>query len=218
VVNQVLYQPFGPVQSITLGNGRTLTRGYDLDGRMTSFSLSAQTMAVSYDAASRITAISDASNTVSGTSYGYDALDRLTNVVTPTAGLVYAYDSVGNRVQKVNNSAVTNNSYAPTSNRLTQVGAQVIGTDANGSITDKGSANFSYDARGRMVSANTAIGLVQYTINGLGQRVRKVTPTATTVFHYDLAGKLIAEATTTAGVTTVLEYIYLGDLPVAVFK
>jgi len=38
------------------------------------------------------------------------------------------------------------------------------------------------------------------------------------VFHYDLAGKLIAEATTTAGTTTVQEHIYLGDLPVAVIK
>lgn len=38
-----------------------------------------------------------------------------------------------------------------------------------------------------MVSVNTAI--------GLGQRVRKVTP-ATTVFHYEHTGKLIAEAAT----------------------
>lgn len=91
-------------------------------------------------------------------------------------------------------------------------------TDANGSVTNKGNASFNYDARGRMVSANTAIGLVTYTINSLGQRVRKVTPTETTVFHYDMAGKLIAEATTTGSTTTEQEYVYLGDMPVAVIK
>jgi YD repeat-containing protein len=51
------------------------------------------------------------------------------------------------------------------------------------------------------VSANTAIGLVTYTINSLGQRVRKVTPADTTVFHYDAGGKLIAESTTTGSTT-----------------
>lgn len=65
-----------------------------------------------------------------------------------------------------------------------------------------------------MVSANTAIGLVSYTINVFGQRVQKTTPTATTVFHYDGSGKLIAEST--AGTQT--EYVYLGDMPVAVLK
>jgi hypothetical protein len=48
----------------------------------------------------------------------------------------------------------------------------------------------------------------------MGQRVQKVTPAANTVFHYDLAGKLIAE--TTDGATT--EYVYLDDVPVAVLK
>ncbi|UUZ47746.1 hypothetical protein LP420_32100 [Massilia sp. B-10] len=90
--------------------------------------------------------------------------------------------------------------------------------DANGSTTAKPGATFSYDVRGRMVSATTNIGLVTYTINSMGQRVRKVTPTETVVFHYDQGGKLIAESTTAAGVTKVQEYVYLGDLPVAVLK
>jgi YD repeat-containing protein len=175
-------------------------------------------MSVSYDAASRITGIADASNTASGMSYGYDVLDRLTNAISPTAGISYTYDTVGNRLQKNNNGSKTAYTYAATSNRLTKKGTQAISSDATGSITNNGSATFNYDARGRMISANTAIGLVQYTINGLGQRVRKVTPTTTTVFHYDLSGKLIAEATTAAGMSTTQEYVYLGDLPVAAFK
>jgi YD repeat-containing protein len=189
-----------------------------MDGRIASFALSAQTMTMTYDAASRIKAIGDVANPAAGNTYDYDPLDRLTNVVTPTAAQTYGYDAVGNRSPKVNGSTVTPYTYDTTSNRLTKVGAQAIATDANGSITNRGDATFNYDARGRMVSANTAIGLVTYTLNSLGQRVRKVTPTETTVFHYDLAGKLIAESTTAGATTTTQQYVYLGDMPVAVLK
>ena len=218
LLSNVIYQPFGPVQKVTFGNGRSQSRTYDLDGRIESFSLAGQVMGLTYDAASRITGITDAASPAASTSYGYDALDRLTNVTTPSSSQAYEYDVVGNRQQKVNNSVVTPYKYDGPGNRLTQVGAQAITADVNGSITNKGNATFNYDARGRMVSANTTIGLVQYTINSLGQRVRKVTPTETTVFHYDVAGKLIAESTTTGSVTTTQEYVYLGDMPVAVLK
>lgn len=218
LLQAVAYQPFGPVASVTFGNGSTQARSYDLDGRLASYALSAQTMAVSYDAANRITAIGDAANAATGNTYGYDVLDRLTSQITPTASHGYAYDAVGNRTQKSTNGAAVGFGYNGSGNRLTQVGAQAIATDPNGSITSKGNATFNYDVRGRMVSANTAIGLVQYTVNSLGQRVRKVTPTDTTVFHYDGAGKLIAETVTTGGTSKHQEYVYLGDMPVAVIK
>ncbi|MEJ7805313.1 MAG: hypothetical protein WKG03_05260 [Telluria sp.] len=218
LVSNVSYQPFGPVNTVTFGNGRTHSRGYDLDGRVASFSLAAKTMSVKFDAASRIKEISEEANVANGHTFGYDELDRLTNVGTTNSAQVYEYDAVGNRTKKVNNSAITSYTYGTTNNRLTHVGALPIAMDENGSIKDKGNATFNYDARGRMVSANTAIGLVTYTINSLGQRVRKVTPTASTVFHYDMAGKLIAESTTSGTTTQTQEYVYLGDMPVAVLK
>jgi YD repeat-containing protein len=218
LVSAVSYQPFGPVASFTFGNGQTHVRRYDLNGRLSSFTLGAKTMAVSYDAASRITGIADAANTASGNTYGYDVIDRLNSVITPTAAQGYTYDAVGNRTKKTNNASATDYTYSATSNRLTQLAGQAITMDANGSTTAKPGATFSYDVRGRMVSATTSIGLVTYTINSMGQRVRKVTPTETTVFHYEAGGKLIAESTTAGSVTTIQEYIYLGDLPVAVLK
>ena len=45
-----------------------------------------------------------------------------------------------------------------------------------------------------------------------------VTPIGTTVFHYDASGKLIAEMTTTGSTTKTQEYVFLGDMPVAVVK
>lgn len=218
LVSSVSYQPFGPVASFTFGNGQTHVRHYDLNGRLASFTKGSKTMAISYDAASRITGIADAANTATGNTYGYDLVDRLNSVITPTASQGYSYDAVGNRTQKVNNGSATAYSYSPTSNRLTQLAGQAVTMDANGSTTAKPGATFSYDVRGRMVSATTSIGQVSYTINSMGQRVRKVTPTDTTVFHYEAGGKLIAESTTAGGVTTLQEYIYLGDMPVAVLK
>ena len=218
LLQAVTYQPFGPVADVTFGNGQTQKRNYDLDGRLAGYSLSAHTMAIGYDAANRITAIGNSSAPATGTTYGYDVLDRLTSAIAPTISHGYDYDAVGNRTQKTVNGAPTAYAYTGTGNRLTQAGAQAVATDPNGSITSKGNATFNYDARGRMVSANTAIGVVQYTINSLGQRVRKVTPNDTTVFHYDAGGKLIAETTTTGTVTSTQQYVFLGEMPVAVVK
>lgn len=218
IISDVSYMPFGPVKSVTFGNGRTQARTYDMDGRMDSYTLASQTMKIEYDAASRIKLIADAANPVAKTDFGYDVMDRLTNVQTPVSAQVYEYDEVGNRKKKTNGGSVTAYGYSGPGNRLTQVGAQAITKDPNGSITNKGTATFAYDVRGRMVSADTAIGKVHYTINSLGQRVRKVTPLETTVFHYDLSGKLIAETTRAGTSVTTQEHVYLGEIPVAVIK
>jgi RHS repeat-associated protein len=86
--------------------------------------------------------------------------------------------------------------------------------DANGSTLDDGVNTYSYDTRGRMVQAVSSIGTTSYQVNALGQRVRKTNTSMDTVFHYDTRGRLIAE-TSPAG-AVVREYLYLGDIPVAV--
>ena len=215
LASDALYQPFGPLKSLTFGNGQTYSRTYDLDGRMAGFTLNGVVQTVSYDAASRLTGIADAGNASNTRTYGYDQLDRLTSEQYPNSSRGYAYDAVGNRTQSTVNAVATSYTYGTTSNRLATAGGNTVTFDANGTTTHNGAGlQFSYDTRGRMVSANTAIGLVAYNINALGQRVQKITPAATTVFHYDLDGKLIAE--TSGGATT--EYVYLDDVPVAVLK
>ena len=44
----------------------------------------------------------------------------------------------------------------------------------------------------------------------------KTTSTGATVFHYDSSGKLIAESDGQGNVTR--EYVYLNDIPIAVFQ
>jgi hypothetical protein len=65
-----------------------------------------------------------------------------------------------------------------------------------------------------MLTATSSIGTTTYQVNALGQRVRKTNSMGDTVFHYDKDGHLIAE--TTAAGALKREYIYLGDIPVAV--
>jgi YD repeat-containing protein len=99
-------------------------------------------------------------------------------------------------------------------------GAQVQETnftfDANGSTTSDAINQYSYDARGRMVQAVSAVGGSAYQVNALGQRVRKTNVLGDSVYHYDTQGRLIAE-TDPAG-NFKREVIYLGDIPVGVVK
>lgn len=223
ILSQVTYRPFGGVESYRNSAGQPNNRSFDLDGRITGYTLNNQVQVIEYDAASRIISINQAGNSARQAAYGYDNVDRLTSYLTPQLSQSFAHDAVGNRTSQTLGTANTAYTYGANSNRLTQVnGAQskTIVMDANGSITDNGSAQFAYDVRGRMVSALTPAGQVLYQINALGQRVQKSLPgvggkpNIVTLYHYDLAGKLIAEATGDLDTN----YVYLDEIPVAVIK
>ena len=55
-----------------------------------------------------------------------------------------------------------------------------------------------------------------YQVNALGQRIRKTNSLGDTVFHYDTKGRLVAE--TMPSGTLKREFLYLGDIPVAVVQ
>jgi RHS repeat-associated protein len=90
--------------------------------------------------------------------------------------------------------------------------------DAAGNLTSNGSTIWTYNARGRLVSAKLANATVyNYGINGLGQRVSKsgtAVSTGRQIYVYDEAGHLIGEYNNSG--TRLWEHVYLGDLPVAV--
>jgi YD repeat-containing protein len=96
---------------------------------------------------------------------------------------------------------------------------KTFATDANGSITGDGQNQWNYDTRGRLASVTTAAGTTTYQVNALGQRVRKtaLAPTPTdTIYHYDLAGHLVAESDGTGKIAR--EYFWLDDTPLAVMQ
>jgi YD repeat-containing protein len=97
VVSNVAYQPLGAVKSFLFGNGSVYSRGFDLDGRISSYSLANSTRTLSYDADSRITGFTQADPALNQ-SFGYDNLGRLTSWVPATTSQSYAYDLNGNRI------------------------------------------------------------------------------------------------------------------------
>jgi YD repeat-containing protein len=221
VASNIAYQPFGGVRSYTVGNGETYTRGYDLDGRVASYTLGGDAFALGYDAASRITFIADAATPAIMNAYTYDAVDRLTSTSIPNTSFSFSYDAVGNRTTKIVGSATDTYLYPPTSNRIARIVVQAgavrsFAFDPNGSTTGDGVNQYAYDARGRMVLSVGALGTTTYQVNALGQRVRKTSPAEDRVFHYDVKGRLIAESE--PGGTVKREYIYMGDIPVAVIQ
>jgi YD repeat-containing protein len=207
----VSYHPFGGVKAYTLGNGQAYVRGIDLDGRIGSYTLGAQSFGINYDAASRIEMISDLAIAANQNTYGYDSLDRLTSAfISPNTPYAYTYDAVGNRTSKGSETYT----YSTTSNRLATVGIRNFSFDLNGSTTADGNNTYGYDVRGRMVQATSTLGATDYKVNALGQRIRKANSLGDTVYHYDSGGRLIAETSATG--TLKREYFYLGDVPVAV--
>ncbi len=221
VVSSVAYRPFGPTQGFTFGNNQTYSRGFDQDGRIASYTLATQSFAVGYDDASRIGFINDIGNPSNSNTYSYDNLDRLTNAATPGTPFAYSYDAVGNRLTKTVGASTDNYAYGGTSNRLSSItpGTGPVRSythDAVGSITADGVSTYAYDARGRLVQAVSVVGTTSYRLNALGQRVRKTNTQGDTVYHYDSQGRLIAETSASGAIQK--EYIYLGDIPVAVIQ
>jgi YD repeat-containing protein len=194
---------------------------FDQDGRIASYTLPNQSFALGYDAASRIGFISDIANPANTTNLGYDSLDRLTSFAAPSTTQSFAYDPVGNRTAQTIGTNTNTYSYGAASNRLASLTPTTgpvrnFSFDANGSTTNDALNQYSYDARGRLTKAISVAGQAQYGINALGQRVIKTTTAGTTVFTYDSSGRLIAETDAQGNVSR--EYVYLNDIPVAVFQ
>jgi YD repeat-containing protein len=219
VVFGVTYRPFGPPAYLAFGNGQMYTRSFDLNGRVTGYSLgTGQNIALNYDAAGRITQLTNSSVPSVPTQFGYDALDRLTAYSQGTTNWTYAYDPNGNRTGLTIGGTTYPYSVSATSNQLNATAGPTptsYSYNAVGNVVQTNATRFTYDARHRLIAATTAGGTFSYGINALGQRVQKMAGAGgTTIFHYDQDGRLIAESDATGKVKT--SYVWLGDMPVGV--
>ena len=181
VLSGVTYQAFqGPPNGWTWGNGTTYQRSFDTDARLAAYPLGARTRELSFDLASRITGYGDSAPAYSQ-SFAYDKASRLTGYTAATGGEQYGYDADGNRTSLTTSFPGASNlayNYSASSNQLDSAatGAQTTtyGYDPTGNTTGDGTNVFTYDGRNRLIAVSNAQGFDYYAINGLGERVAKL--------------------------------------------
>ncbi len=217
ILSNVLYQPFGRTRGWTWGNSTLAIREYDTDGKISDID-SAGLKTYSYDDAFRITGITDAVISSLSQTYGYDLLDRLTSAAGTSLSQGWTYDPNGNRLSQTGSAASTY-TVSSTSNRLNTVSGaltRTYGYDNSGNATADGTATFTYNDAGRMVSATKAGVTTTYALNALGQRVKKNTSGTSTYFVYDEAGHLVGEYNNSGNL--IQETAWIGDIPVATLR
>jgi RHS repeat-associated protein len=139
--------------------------------------------------------------------FGYDDLSRLTSASGIYGTVNFSYDNNGNRQTHTHSMGTDTFSYVSNTNHLDAIG---------GSQT----VNFDYDIQGNLIGRTFIAGggpgsaeLPQYTYTYDGQRVSKQLSTGTTVYHYDITGRLIAE--TNANGDLINAYVWLNGQPLA---
>jgi RHS repeat-associated protein len=200
IVSNTTYEPFGPAQEVTLGNGLQRVVPRDLDGRPTAIQVSApgvytQSLSYTYDTDDRVVQISNGIDSYYSHNFAYDGVGRMTSSTTH-AGTVTVNDSLdgaGNRTARSRLDSVsgnTNVNYAvlQNSNRVQGISGsetREFQYDGRGNLTWThlhGSyiASYGYDAFNSMVGASHFNGAVTtnnvYGYNGLGERVSKAAP------------------------------------------
>src|SRR6185312_14699771 len=146
VASAATYAPFGPLTSLSYGNGLGLSVTYDQDyqpqSRLVTGTAVVQDLSYGVDADGNITGIADLVAATRSQTFQYDALQRLTFAGGLYGALAYGYDAVGNRTSQ---SGSTTNlaetyTYAANSNQLLSV--------ANGTAT----RSLAYSPTGALAS------------------------------------------------------------------
>ncbi len=213
------YLPYGGITELTYGNGLVRTQGYDLQYRTTSIQAgSVLNFGFDDDANGNITSITDYLDQARSQGFVYDELNRLESASGIYGQINYTYDFVGNRKTKTVDGQTDTYIYEPNTNKLDEItGANPMdfGHDPNGNIVTMGSKTFTYNQNNRLFQATEpGLTLGEYGFNGMGQRIKKVTDGATTIYHYSKFGNLIAESDD--GGTFKVDYLYLNGQPLAI--
>jgi RHS repeat-associated protein len=239
LASSAAYLPFGPLQSLTYGNGLSLTRTYDQNywlaqTQVTATGVTRLDLSFGRNADGQLTGVTDNASSGRGASFGYTDAGRLNAATGPWGADAFTYDAAGNRTDKARTIAGVTVHETPTlalaSNQVTQVkdGSGTVkrsltwrtgGDLSQDAVTSGATYNFGYNARKRLVSAGAVSGDAgTYGYDYQGHRVWRtvVGASATVQTHYvfDQAGHLIAEHDGSTG-AVLREYVWLDDAPVA---
>ncbi|XPS88777.1 hypothetical protein Dvar_67960 [Desulfosarcina variabilis str. Montpellier] len=212
------YLPFGPMQTMTLGNGIGVNRSFDLLYRMTgNISTGVQNSDYGHDRLGNVTAVTDNLNSTRDLSFDYDDLYRLTGAGGIYGTLSFSMDDTGNRLSRTADGVTETYAYTTGTSLLDQIvgsGTVDITTDAAGNTTVYGNRTLDYDQDNRLVRVQEdGITLATYVTSADGRRMMKTVDGSVTVYHYDLEGHLIAESDGQGNLTRL--YIYLNGAPLS---
>jgi YD repeat-containing protein len=216
----------GTIQFYLMGSGATYVGTKNLRETYSNFAFRQNGVTpvvsenITYDANGNVTQLTDiATNSQRTKSMAYDGVDRL---VSATASNLwgtesYTYDTLNN-IRSLTNSSGTNTYNYDAFNLLSSISNNGVAQhtfryDARGNTVAKDAQNLNFDQANRLTSID---GKGTYTYDASGRRVRKVTPTGTTYYAYNSAGKLMWEydAATSNGTN----YIYLAGKLIASSK
>lgn len=231
VAQNIAYMPFGPNKRIKMANGLNINRIYNQNYQLIRLitkngTTNTQKLTYKYDPAGNITKIRDIVNPTRNQVYNYDRLDRLQSAGGLYGQIDYQYDEVGNRtlrtVQQGNSTTEIYNIEA-SSNRLSDIttggNIRTFQYSANGNTIDdsrnnSGGFTFTYNERNRLEQVDSTQGTVaSYIYNAQGQRITADHSGQKTHYIYNRDGQIIAEINDSG--TTSQEYIWLGDIPIA---
>jgi RHS repeat-associated protein len=240
VVTGVGWQPFGGLRELTFQNGLqhqlTYDQNYWLTRIRTFQGTTTNILDITFgrDAMGNVTSYTDAVIAARNATFTYSNANQLASASSSVWGArSWTYNAAGSRATEsiTENSTTTNLNYVypATSNRLEELrnastNALVRDPDyrANGQVwldnrVGDGTYQYDYDSNGRMVQVrkNNAV-IASYGYDAAGRRILRTvtTPALNRDYLYFPDGRLMAEADATGA--TVREYIWLGDLPIAI--
>ncbi len=193
-VDDILYYttgtPTGRLRRFTCQNGIVNFLSYKPRNMLDTIVNSSSTLNLTYD-------YDDAGNTTSivdtldskNQSFTYDGLERIKDFDGPWGNGSYRYDTLGNRTREI--------------------------VDAFPAPPVRDMFNYNYDDFHNLTSISSqaaGANLAEFTYDGDGKRVSKKSA-QTTIYHYDLAGRLLSE--TKPDGTPLNDYVYLNGKLVA---
>ena len=180
LADSITHLPFGPLKTMTLGNGLMVNRSFDQLYRMTENSATGiLDQQYSRDPVGNVTAIMDRLDPIVNLSFGYDDLYRLIAADGAVFGDIgFDYDASGNRQSRISDGLAETYQYTDGANRLaliTNTEMTDVVTDAAGNIIQYGNRDLSYSPTNRLCDVEEeGVVLGSYVYNAAGQRIKKI--------------------------------------------
>jgi RHS repeat-associated protein len=211
---EAIYDGLDRIKTLKYPDNETVTYTYDTGGNL--LQAGGYATYTGYNASGQPQTVTFGNNVITKYSY-YNSNNRLYSITTTTpsqltlVNLKYLYDNKGN-IQSITDSVhgtvphgFTGQTYSLYSGKAHAFGisGSIFQYDANGNMTSDGQRTITYDYENMPKTIN---GDISFVYDGMGSRVKKITPTLTRLY--------IDKLFTCDGVACA-KYIYAGDTRIA---